>query len=129
MICHGHDLQQHIAAGFLILTLQGKAAGFCARAEHTEAGFRLFRERYPWTQPVRAVCIRASELSPAGEDEQLSLFIDNEKRARRERLEDTIEELRGRFGKGALTYAVLLGNLKMPVDGRDKVRMPGLMYQ
>ncbi len=97
--------------------------------ELTEAGFRLFRERYPWTQPVRAVCIRAGELSPAGEAEQLSLFIDNEKRARRERLEDTIEELRGRFGKGALTYAVLLGNLKMPVDGRDKVRMPGLMYQ
>ena len=43
--------------------------------------------------------------------------------------EDAIEELRGRFGKGAVTYAVLLGNLKMPTDGRDKVRMPGLMYQ
>ena len=39
-----------------------------------------------------------------------------------------MEELRGRFGKGAVTYAVLLGDLKMPTDGREKVRMPGLMY-
>ena len=75
------------------------------------------------------MCIRATDLEPKNEDEQLSIFVDQEKRDRRERLEDTIEELRGRFGKGALTYAVLLGNLKMPGDGRDKVRMPGLMYQ
>ena len=59
----------------------------------------------------------------------MSIFVDNEKRNRRERLEDAVEELRGRFGKSAVTYAVLLGNLKMPTDGRDKVRMPGLMYQ
>ena len=75
------------------------------------------------------MCIRATDLEPKNEDEQLSIFIDQEKRDRRERLEATIEELRSRFGKGALTYAVLLGNLKMPGDGRDKVRMPGLMYQ
>ena len=44
-------------------------------------------------------------------------------------LEDAIEDLRRRFGKKSLTYAGLLGNLKMPDDGRDSVRMPGLMYQ
>ncbi len=59
----------------------------------------------------------------------LSIFIDQEKRDRREGLEDSVEELRGRLGKGTVTYAVLLGNLKMPGVGRDKVRMPGLMYQ
>lgn len=97
--------------------------------ELTAAGFKLFRERYLWNQKVRAVCIRAIDLVPASSEEQMSLFIDNEKRERRVRLEDTIEELRSRFGKGAVTYAVLLGNLKIPVDGRDKVRMPGIMYQ
>ena len=35
----------------------------------------------------------------------------------------------GRFGKSAITYACLMGDLKMPTDGRDKVRMPGIMYQ
>ena len=64
----------------------------------------------------------------SGERNQLSIFADIEKRDRREHLEDAIEELRGRFGKKALTNAVLLGDLKMPGDGRDKVKMPGMMY-
>ena len=98
-------------------------------SEITAAGFKLFQDRYKWNQKVRAVCIRATDLVPKSNAEQMSIFVDNEKRDRRERLEDAIEELRGRFGKGAVTYAVLLGNLKMPTDGRDKVRMPGLMYQ
>lgn len=98
-------------------------------SEITAAGFKLFQERYQWTQKVRAVCIRATDLIPKTEEEQLSIFVDHERRDRRERLEDTIEELRGRFGKNSVTYAVLLGNLKMPGDGREKVRMPGLMYQ
>ena len=56
------------------------------------------------------------------------MFIDHERREHRERLEDTIEVLRSRFGKKAVTYAILLGDLKMPGDGRDKVKMPGMMY-
>ena len=96
--------------------------------EITAAGFRLFRERYRWPRHVRAVCIRAIDLAPKTEEEQMSFFVDYEKRDRRERLEQTVEELRARFGRGAVTYAVLLGDLKMPTDGREKVRMPGLMY-
>ena len=98
-------------------------------AEMAEAGFRLFRERWNWYRNVRAVCIRAIYLEPLSDTEQLSLFIDHEKRERRERLERAVEELRGRFGKKALTYASLMGDLKMPDDGRDLVRMPNPMYR
>ena len=98
-------------------------------SEICAAGFRLFCQRYHWNNHVRAVCIRAIELVPQNDDEQLSMFIDTEKRDRRVRLEDAVESLRGRFGKHAVTYALLLGDLKMPDDGRDKVRMPGQMYQ
>ena len=98
-------------------------------SEITAAGFKLFQERYHWSQNVRAVCIRATDLIPKPKEEQLSMFIDHEKRDRRERLEDTIEAIRGQYGKGSVTYAILLGNLKMPGDGREKVKMPGLMYQ
>ena len=97
-------------------------------SEITAAGFALFKERYLWDKDVRAVCIRATDLVPKAETEQLSFFVDNEKHERREKLDDTIEALRARFGKRAVTYAVLLGDLKMPCDGRDKVRMPGMMY-
>ena len=61
--------------------------------------------------------------------EQMNLFTNNENRVRREKLEDTIEELRGRFGKEAITYASLLGDLKIPTDGREKVKMPGAMFR
>ena len=44
-------------------------------------------------------------------------------------LQGAIEEIRGRFGKRAITNAILLGDLKMPDDGRDTVKMPGLMYR
>ena len=46
-----------------------------------------------------------------------------------EKVQDAVEEIRGRFGKSAISYACLMGDLKMPTDGRDKVKMPGLMYQ
>ncbi len=97
--------------------------------EITAAGFALYKEKFSRAQKVRALTIRAIDLVPNEGDEQLSVFVDTEKRDRREKLEDTVEELRERFGKRAVTYAVLLGDLKMPGDGRELVRMPGLMYK
>ena len=98
-------------------------------SEIAAAGFRLFQERNRWGTKVRAVCIRAIDLVPKSEVEQLNMFVDTARRDRRERLEDAIESLRDRYGKRAITYAALLGNLKMPDDGRHSVKMPGLMYQ
>lgn len=97
--------------------------------EIAEAGFQLFQERYQWKTLVRAVTIRAINLVPQKDDEQLSIFIDNRRRDRKIRLEDTVEDLRRRFGKRAVSYACLMGDLKIPDDGREQVRMPGLMFQ
>lgn len=97
-------------------------------SEIAAAGFKLFQERYKWNNHVRAVCIRAIDLAPKALPDQLTLFDDAEKRARMERLQDAIEDVRSRYGKRALTYATLLQDLKMPDDGRDSVKMPGLMY-
>jgi DNA polymerase-4 len=97
-------------------------------SEIAETAMRAFTDHYRWKTKVRAVTVRAIELVPYKEAEQMNLLIDNERRERRERLEDCIEELRGRFGKSAITYGSLLGDLKMPDDGRDKVRMPSPMF-
>lgn len=98
-------------------------------SEIANAAFRVFRERYRWGSKVRAVTVRAIDLVPQNTPNQLSIFVNAEKLDRRERLQDAIEELRGRFGKTAITYATLLGNLKIPDDGRNQVKMPGLMYK
>ena len=100
-----------------------------ADLDNEEEVLQLFKEHYIWTEKVRAITIRAIDLIPQTTEEQLSLMVDYERRDRRVRLEDAIEDLRRRFGKKSLTYAGLLGNLKMPDDGRDSVKMPGLMYQ
>lgn len=97
-------------------------------SEIAAAAFRLFKEKYNWSSKVRAVTVRGIDLIPQETPDQLSLFVDMKKVARRERLEDTVEELRGRFGKQAVTYGILMGDLKMPDDGRDSVKMPGQMY-
>ena len=97
-------------------------------SEIAEYGFRLFQERYKWGTKVRAVCIRAIDLVPQDSCEQLSFFVDQRKRDKRTRLQDSIEEIRERYGNGAISYASLMGDIKIPRDGRDLVKMPGLMY-
>ncbi len=96
--------------------------------ELTAAGMRLFHDRYPWDRPVRAVTIRAIDLTPALFGGQISLFEEDRKRERRIRMEDAVEDVRRRFGKTSLTYAVLMDQTKIPQDGRDLVRMPNIMY-
>ncbi len=98
-------------------------------SEIEAAAFRLFQERYVWYRKVRAVTVRATEVVPEDQPEQMDLFLDSRRRARRYCIQDAVEDIRGRYGKTSITYASLLGDLKMPDDGRDLVRMPGLMYQ
>ena len=90
---------------------------------------QLFEANYHWTSKVRAVTVRAINLIPADAPYQISIFEDTAKRERRERLDTAVEEIRSRFGKRAIYSACLMGNLKMPSDSREKVIMPGMMYQ
>lgn len=98
-------------------------------SEIASAAFQAFHDHYPWNTKVRAITVRAVELVPKSDVDQMSMFVDTTRLEKREKLQDAIEELRSRYGKRAVTYAVLLGDLKIPDDGREKVRMPGLMYQ
>ena len=97
-------------------------------SEIAAAAFRVFKERYHWNTNVRAVTVRAIELTPKDDPDQLSMFVDADRLEKRERLQDAVESLRERFGKKAITYAALIGDLKMPDDGRHSVKMPGMMY-
>ena len=97
-------------------------------SEIATAAFRIFKEQYRWQTPVRAVCVRAINLESVNENVQLDLYNDYARIDRLEDLQDAIESIRGRFGKKAITYGSLLGDLKMPGDGRELVRMPGIMY-
>ena len=62
------------------------------------------------------------------EPQQIDQFTDVAYLDKFSRLDDAVEDIRRRFGKRAIFSACLL-DIKMPVDGRDKVRMPGMMYK
>lgn len=93
-----------------------------------DLGRKLFEQEYQWSTPVRAVCIRAIDLVPHGQPTQMNLFVDQKRLDRRDQLDDAIEAIRRRFGKRSIIQAAVMGDLKMPNDGRCEVTMPGMMY-
>ena len=97
-------------------------------SEIANAAYNIFEERYNWRTPVRAVCVRAINLCSADCPIQMDFFNNFEREDRLECLQDAVESIRSRFGKWSITYGSLLGDLKMPGDGREKVKMPGLMF-
>ncbi len=58
--------------------------------------------RTPPAEPVRLLGVGATGLSPAGAEEQLPLFDERPGHARRRRLERALDEIRERFGAGAV---------------------------
>lgn len=98
-------------------------------SEIAAAGFREFQRKYQWRSNVRAVTISATDLVPMEDPDQLSIFVDAKKMEGKNQIQNAVEVLRDRFGKRTITYASLMGDLKIPHDGRHQVKMPGLMYQ
>ena len=75
---------------------------------------------------MRFITVRAINLLPKGQPLQLNLYTDNQKRERRIVLDDTVEEIRNRFGKRSIYPATLLGDLKIPRVRSSEVIMPSL---
>lgn len=96
--------------------------------EIATAARHLFENNYDWHTFVRAVTVRAINLEPKFMPQQLMLFDDAARRARLEKLDDTIEIIRGRFGKWSIYSASLLGSMKTSGDSSHEVIMPGIMY-
>jgi DNA polymerase-4 len=86
----------------------------------------LFHKNYQWSDSVRSVTVRAINLIPKGQQQQLNLYFDNAKRERKLCLDDTVEEIRRRFGKRAIYPATLLGDLKLPSVRSHEITMPGV---
>lgn len=81
------------------------------KSELIKVSMKLLKENWDMTQPVRLLSVTGSELVNVGEEEpvQLSLFGEStevdkgEEKERKEKIESTIDELREKFGKGAIT--------------------------
>ncbi|BDF59150.1 DNA polymerase IV [Christensenellaceae bacterium] len=111
-------------------TFQGQIP-YVTQAWHdiAEQAFILFCKRYRWSSPIRSLTVRAISLVPSAQPEQLSLLHDQQKRAKNEILEKTIESIKKRFGKRAVLPALLIKDTKIPVDSPGELmKMPNLIY-
>ncbi len=80
------------------------------------AGSELLKRRYGWRKPIRALTVSAIRLESVDKPDQLSLFQTDDKR---ERVENTLDEIRSKFGDGAIRPATLLGESKLPPHRED----------
>lgn len=137
----GHRLRVHgMLARGVRLSVRGNDLGFTQYQTQFSMGTRspkeladyareLFDTRYTWSSSVRAVSVSAIYLCALSTPQQTDMFTDVERAERRDKLDSVVDALRGRFGKRCIGPASTFCDLKMPDDGRDLVRMPGLMYQ
>jgi len=75
--------------------------------ELCRAAMELLRRNYAWELPLRSVGVRAASLVPMDETRQLSVFTDEIKRDKRERLEFAIDAIRERYGHFSIDRALL----------------------
>jgi len=89
--------------------------------ELCSAAMILLRENHKWETPLRSIGIRGSNLVPIFKTRQLSMFEDEKRRDRAEKLEYVIDGIRNRFGHYAIDRALLhldskLGKLNAKED-------------
>lgn len=96
--------------------------------EIASAAFDLFCRRYAWNNNIRSLTISAIDLVPADLPIQLDLWSDYEKHRKRLILEQTVDDIRRRFGLQAINFAALTSGLKMPAHKEVEYKMPSPMY-
>ncbi len=97
--------------------------------EMTDCAFALFRLRYTWQHPIRAVTIRAIDLVDDRIPQQLDLFGDHERRKRINDLEIAVDEIRNRFGRDSIKLCSAMNGIKVQKDkSHEQLTMPAAMY-
>ena len=91
--------------------------------EIAESAFLLFKKHYLWINNVRALTVRAINLESEDAPIQLDLYNDYRKHDRQMKIEDTVLELRRRFGDNAIKNCCLMMEDKIPC-GSDKKPTP-----
>ena len=91
--------------------------------EIATTAFELFEKQYIWINDVRALTVRAINLEGEDTPLQLDLYNDYRKHDRQMKIEDTVLELRHRFGEDAIKNCCLMLEDKIP-EGSEKKPTP-----
>ncbi len=111
----GKTIQIHIRDNELAsLERQARlqANSFISR-EIAEKAFAIFKANWKWEKSIRSIGVRATDLVTADSHMQLSLFDDDNKRIRQEKLEYSVDDIRRRFGHYSVQRGLLLTDKKL----------------
>ncbi len=89
-----------------------------------EEAMALYRERYHGEKTIRALSLRAINLVEKGKGTQLDLFHGHQEFLKKEALDETIYQLRQRYGEGAVTFGGLTGDIKLPKHRSEICTLP-----
>ena len=75
--------------------------------EIMKAAMELFCDNYDWSHPIRSLGVRGADLVTADIPVQMSLFMNEEKRAKQEKMDKAVDEIRRRFGYFSIQRAFM----------------------
>lgn len=81
---------------------------------------KLFKDNYFWEHKVRAVTVRAINLSEEQSFRQLDFYTDYDKIDKQNSIDDTVLSLRTRFGEDIIFNCCLMNEEKIPVFKSDE---------
>ena len=79
----------------------------CSSQELAETGLDIFRRNYRWDRPVRSIGLRGAGLVEAQGTVQLSLYAEDQKRDKWERIDAAVDRLRQRYGYMSVRRALM----------------------
>ena len=97
--------------------------------EIAREGFRLFNANYTWNHNVRAVTVRAIELQSEDTPDQLDLFGGCEMHDKQEKIDNTVMDIRRRFGDKAIFNCCLMAEEKIPHGKNEVAVLPSPMFK
>ena len=75
--------------------------------EIAKAAFELFQKNYNWEHPIRSLGVRGCDLVSEEMPYQLDLFMDEVKREKMRKMDQVVDEIRGRFGYQSIQRAFM----------------------
>lgn len=79
----------------------------CSSMEMAQVAFDIFKANYHWEYPIRSIGVRGSGLIEASECDQLSLFVEDTRRQKREIIDNAVDYIRSRYGYQSIQRAII----------------------
>ena len=92
--------------------------------ELAKKAYCLFEKNYDFSKNVRAISVRAFNLTSKKSPRQTCMFLSEEIIKKQEKAENILDTLQQKYGTKAICYASLTGELNMPKNSDKKIILP-----